>query len=349
MDVVQILLNAGANINFKSESGHDAIHFASEKYHINIVKLLIEFGIDIDPKNIHYASAADQVEMIVLFLDHGIDINCTTQTGNNCLHYAVYNHRYAAAKFLISRGADIDAKGKTEQTPLHLAAYEGQIEIVKLLLENGANPNILDEDDESPLHLAIKSRHNNEKVVKLLIDHGSDINADEASNTVLHLAVKKGYFEVVKYLLEKGANISSFNEDWETPLELAISGKDIETIKILIDYGADFKTKNWAGKSGLDLCRVNQNGKEIMDLILTKMMSSVKEKGTMKKSSKAVQFTLEECLTCNGEREEIFSLYPCGHAKTCEQCCIKLIASFDITPVCPICRSRIDDYKKIYF
>ena len=280
IEIVKILLTAGANINFKNNYELDATHFASKEGHYEIVKLLIKFGISLNPKQIHYASAEDQIEIIELLLDHGADINSKTQNDHNCLHYAVYNNRYAAAKFLISRGADINAKGKSKQTPLHYAASRGQIEIVMLLLENGANTNSLDEVDETPLH-----------------------------NFILHN--------------------KNFN---------------IEIIKVLLDHGADFKKRNKSGKSVIDLCKKTRNGTAIMDLIISKVMGSLNLQ-----DSKPVQFTLDECVICDGLRKEIFSLLPCGHAKTCEICCLKLFASSDINSVCPICRSKIEDYKKIYF
>ena len=287
-EIVEILLHAGADVNFKSKSGHDAIYFATDGDHTDIVKLLIEFGIDIDPKNIYYASATDHIDMIELLLGHGIAINSKTRNGNNCLHYAVYNNCYAAAKFLISRGADIDSKGKNKQKPLHYAASGGRIEIVKLLLENGANTNPLDEDYDTPLHNAVDNDEN-------------------------------------------------FN---------------IETIKVLLDHGADLKKRNKSGQSVIDLSidKANKNRAAIMELIVSKMMISLDlQQDSLEKDPKPVQFTLEKCVICDGRRKEIFSLLPCGHAKTCEICCLKLVASSDANSVCPICRSKIEDYKKIYF
>ena len=63
---------------------------------------------------------------------------------------------------------------------------------------------------------------------------------------------------------------------------------------------------------------------------------------------KPFQFTLDECVICTTPREEIISLLPCGHAKTCEVCSLKLIALSGTNSMCPICRSIITDYKKIY-
>ena len=85
-----------------------------------------------------------------------------------------------------------------------------------------------------------------------------------------------------------------------------------------------------------------------MESILSKMMNDMEMKDSKRKDPKPVQFTLDECVVCDGHRDDIFTLYPCGHAKTCEICCLKLLASPDINSVCPICRRRIVDYKKIY-
>ena len=79
-------------------------------------------------------------------------------------------------------------------------------------------------------------------------------------------------------------------------------------------------------------------------------MSKMQLQETKSKILKPLNFTLEECVLCINPRKEIYTLYPCGHAKTCEVCCLKLIASScgGIKSVCPICRSEIVDYRKIY-
>ena len=313
-EVIQILLNAGANINFKSESGYDAIYFATEGEHTNIVKLLIECGIDIDPTNIHYASATEQIDIIKLLLDHGVDINSKTQSGHNCLHYAVYNNRYATAKFLMSRGADINAKANRGHTSLHHAAREGHIDIVKLLLENGASI------DEKNMWIV----------------------------TPLHGAARAGHFGVVNLLLQKGANVNSIDEDGDTPLHLAIRSKNIsiEVTKILLDFGADFKKKNKNGKSALVESK-SLSRKDVLNTIMDKIIEIQLEQSKVK-ISKPIQVKIDECVICDNPREGIFSFLPCGHAKTCELCCLRLIAMSGENSICPICRSKITDYLKIF-
>ena len=148
---------------------------------------------------------------------------------------------------------------------------------------------------------------------------------------------------VIANLLKSGISPDIQNKYGNTALHLAMWDAyfNIDIIKVLLDYGADFKKRNV-----LELCKRKQNGigRDVLELILSKMNNV----NSQDPNKKPIQITLEDCVICNGHREEIFTLYPCGHAKTCEMCCVKLIASPDIQSVCPICRTRIDDYKKIY-
>ena len=168
--------------------------------------------------------------------------------------------------------------------------------------------------------------------------------------TPLHRAVLGGHLEMVKFLIEKGARVDSKNKDGNTSLHfttLAVNIR-IEMIKVLLDHGADFRLKNNAGYSFLDICKEHKYEK-IMELILSKMMNNMELNVVKRKGSKPVYFKLDECVICDEQREEIFTLYPCGHAKTCEVCCLKLVAFSNVNSVCPICRTEITDYKKVYF
>ena len=119
----------------------------------------------------------------------------------------------------------------------------------------------------------------------------------------------------------------------------------IETIKILLDFGADFKKKNKEGKSALEKSKALP-GKVVLNIIVNKMIEQLEQSKVQ--ISKTIYVKIEECVICDNPREEIFSLYPCGHAKTCELCCLRLIAMSGENSICPICRSKITDYIKIF-
>jgi ankyrin repeat protein len=63
------------------------------------------------------------------------------------------------------------------------------------------------ETGETALHLAAGEGHL--EIVKLLLEHGADVNAKTAYETALHLAAGEGHLEIVKLLLEHGADVNA--------------------------------------------------------------------------------------------------------------------------------------------
>ena len=78
----------------------------------------------------------------------------------------------------------------------------GRINQVKVVLDSGGDPNLHDSDGYSALHAASENGHLD--IVKLLIEHGADINY-KSEYSALELAIMAEHDEVVKYLLTKGA------------------------------------------------------------------------------------------------------------------------------------------------
>ena len=91
---------------------------------------------------------------------------------------------------------------------------------------------------ESQLHVA--SRNGNLEMVKALIENGADVNSrDSSQNTPLHLACDNGNLEMVMVLLEKGATIDAINIDEDTPLHFACLNGHTDLAMALIKKGAD--------------------------------------------------------------------------------------------------------------
>ena len=69
--------------------------------------------------------------------------------------------------------------------------------------------------------------------------------------------------------------------------------------------------------------------KKITRLLYEKMIESIKK----------------ECAVCFGPRNGTFTFLPCGHAKTRETCCMKIVG---YSETCPICRSKVEHYQRIF-
>ena len=106
-------------------------------------------------------------------------------------------------------------------TSLMRAAFAGDIELVKLLLAHGADPHISSKDRETSLMAACgtgfingyhrqKSPAERVEVVKLLVGLGEDVNAaDSYGITPLMVAANLGNIDVVKYLIDQGADLAA--------------------------------------------------------------------------------------------------------------------------------------------
>ena len=111
----------------------------------------------------------------------------------------------------------------------------GAEELIKRLLY--WDPNI---NDTEELHLYEASANNNVELVRLLLDIGADINlANRAGETPLYVASLFGYVNIVRILTERGANINKANKNGETPLHIASQNGQVEVVRILLEKGAN--------------------------------------------------------------------------------------------------------------
>ena len=198
---------------------------------------------------------------MVLLLDNKASIDPKSRT-RTPLVAATCAGRLETARTLVDRGADVNARTSAQtdqitalmpvpgQTALGCAAQQRNVEFIRFLLDKGADINAASSDGRSPLHLALEQNvtRDMETAVAsalLLISRGANVNATipEVGTTPLDLAVQNRLLEVVRALLDKGANPNKGTAR-STPLTSALGGNrpgaDIADIALLlIDRGAD--------------------------------------------------------------------------------------------------------------
>ena len=169
---------------------------------------------------LHIAAERGQQELVKVLIEKGLEIDAKDQFERTALHRTAKAGHREVVKDLLGKGADPNVQDQNGQTALHIAAASGHREVVKDLLEKGADPNAKNRWGSTALHIA--ARAGQREMVKLLLGKGADPNAkDEDGKTALHYAIEKGQQEMAKDLLEKGADPNAKNKYGKTPLNIA--------------------------------------------------------------------------------------------------------------------------------
>uniref|UniRef100_A0A2D4Q4P1 SOCS box domain-containing protein n=2 Tax=Micrurus surinamensis TaxID=129470 RepID=A0A2D4Q4P1_MICSU len=188
------------------------------------------------------AAREGNIKLLKKLIRKGYSIDVSDNRGWMAIHEAAFQNTKKCLKFLIQAAPSanyIRSKTFEGSSPLHLSASRGNLECTAILLESGADPNEVTNDATTPLFLAVENEHTN--VIKLLLQHGADVNGSHCWSewNSLHQAAFQNYSEILKLLLDEGANKESVDDFGITPLFIAAQYGKLECLRILISYGAN--------------------------------------------------------------------------------------------------------------
>ncbi|TVT98380.1 hypothetical protein EJB05_00575 [Eragrostis curvula] len=204
--------------------------------------------------------------------------------GRNALHRAAAAGRLEICRYLIEEaGFDANSPSGEGETPMLLAVeYEegkGNVHVLRYLLDRGGDPARPDARGYTPLHnaaefgaflarrpfqeprektfryvdgLSVPSGHC--EAARLLLSRGAPVDPINHRGTPLHLAAAKGHDQVVKILLEHGADPNRVINDFPhllAPLMMACCGQSLKCVKLLVQAGADVNVKSMNGQTVL--------------------------------------------------------------------------------------------------
>lgn len=195
------------------------------------------------------------------------EINTKNDEGKTALMHASKAGNIDTIRLLVEKGADINLPDKNGFTALYYAVEGGNAEAVRFLLENGANPNdrtarrIL-RSEISPLLTAVRWRRPD--IVKILIEYNADIH----SYWVMHEIFSNNLSEILRILLKAGVDPNKiiygiFGSD--TLLIHAAKNAQIELVKVLLEEGANPALVDKDGKTAYALAKENVNSYWIGD------------------------------------------------------------------------------------
>ncbi|KAF7239189.1 Ankyrin repeat and SOCS box protein 16 [Varanus komodoensis] len=180
--------------------------------------------------------------------------------GKAALHDSSANHRAECTRLLLRHNANPNIFSDDGLTPLHLCTTQETLPCAQLLLEYGALVNQNTRDRRiSPLHVAAK--HGLDDHLKLYLCYGANIaHRNREGETALNTACASTdrpedagrYYQVVKRLLEGGADVHIAGRKNHTPLHNACSNCHIRIVELLLQHGADVNVSNCAGYTPMD-------------------------------------------------------------------------------------------------
>lgn len=190
---------------------------------------------------------------------------CKDSLGRNPLHVAAVEGKAAVVPALVAKGASLEAQDREQRTPLCEAAKHGNRDAAAALLDAGASlhPRCRGIGME-PLHIA--GGADAVDVVKLLLERGADPNAkDDWEQTPLHQVANEASsgVEVAKVLIAAHAELEVHDNQGFTPLQLAVFHDNLPLVVALLDGGANPNATTNAGRSSLDVA----NDKHFEDIV----------------------------------------------------------------------------------
>jgi serine/threonine-protein phosphatase 6 regulatory ankyrin repeat subunit B len=225
-EVAEILLDAGADAKAVDALSRDAMYYAIQYGHTDIVKVLLEKGVPAE----YWIGGGHETPLRV----------------------AVNNWQIEIARLLLEKGAKINVGQRPEDTPLGLAIRSSQPDFVRLFKEFGAQ-NTKEQLKDYIAQAIRESGSNFTETQKEMIDllSGGDLSLEPDDLNKLFLAAVHGkQLESVTLFLEKGADVNyQEKEGSDRALHSAGHGQDRTLVRFLLNHGADPNATGFLGQT----------------------------------------------------------------------------------------------------
>jgi uncharacterized protein len=244
VEVAEKLVQAGADVNAKEANGIWPLLMAISNDNMRIAHFLLAHGSAVNGQDwygrsplweavnvrnlyVHNATfkngidRAPVLKLIEALLAAGADVNARTKETPPFRHH------------LLEITGSLEWVDFTGQTPFLTAALAGDVTVMKLLLAHGADPKIYTFEGTSPLMAAagvnwVVAQTWTEgpdqllEAVKLCYELGMDVNqANSMGLTALHGAANRGSDAIIRFLVEKGADLTAQDKQHRSPLDWA--------------------------------------------------------------------------------------------------------------------------------
>nr|WIK87613.1 ankyrin repeat protein [Oriental turtle dovepox virus] len=247
-ELLELLLEYGCNPDICEKTSTSAMHYAVIKKHYELLKILIRYDAYADIRDIqqntpaHYAAKlpiSESCKYLELLRLGGASFNLTNRKGRTPLHIACKYDNTEAVKYLVENGCNTKIVDVMSFTPLNYAVYYERVDTVKILLESRCvDPSLCDYKDVSPIMQAI--RRNNKNIIKMLLNAGADIKPINECYG-LHMLAALHNKDLLKWLLctISGLEVNSVDNHYVPLASYVAELSDTRIMDILIEKGLD--------------------------------------------------------------------------------------------------------------
>ncbi|KAM9249264.1 ankyrin repeat and EF-hand domain-containing protein 1 [Dugong dugon] len=247
-------------INFTEPvNGHSALHLASVSNDVDMVSFLLDLGAHPDVQDrmgctptMRAAELGHELSMEKLAKAKA-DMTIVDHEGRGVLFYCILptKRHYRCALIALEHGADVN-NATYEGKPIFLRACEEAHDVKDVcltFLEKGANPNSIN-SSTGRTALMEASREGALELVRGILERGAEVNAfDNERHHAAHFAAKGGYFDILKLLFAYNGDLGLIAMNGNTPLHYAAMGGFADCCKYIAQRGCDLKWKNLEHKT----------------------------------------------------------------------------------------------------
>jgi ankyrin repeat protein len=259
VEVSKLLLDNGAPVEHRGLDSWSALQRATRGGHEEVVALLLQCGANILTRDhrgqipLHAAARSGNARVVALLLQTQPDLRKAQlwkreRKGSTPRDVAFFTAHFDIYKQL--RAAEMELQNYctvTGASKMAFAIESGKREKVRRLIADKPNEiDVIIEGRQPALHLALQEQQHD--IVRLLLDHGANINSIGYHGwTPLHITAAIGDLTLTNLCLSQGAHVAARTNTQQTVLHKACSSGNPKVAQVLLDAGADKEAENERG------------------------------------------------------------------------------------------------------